>query len=172
MKLAPKDAREARELLADLSVHANVPTQHRIERLLGLLDRGLAPRAKAKAFRAATKAAKKAKSSARQQVWGDVYSAVATRSGGCCEACGEDEFVAPLECDHFFGRARAQSVETCWMLCRGCHRKKTDGSPTSAWWFRRFIEHAHALDYRAAMALAEKRLAFVEARSALGRRAG
>lgn len=106
-----------------------------------------------------------------------------TRSAGNCE-CGCGYALTEggglqngtPELDHFFGRGKVkQSVETCWILRADCHREKTNNRPDAATWLRKFIEHLHGIPlekgrggvYGAALAMARKRLAFVEARSFL-----
>ncbi len=69
-------------------------------------------------------------------------AAVKERAEGCCEAGGE--WVGDGgELDHFWGRAKvAESVENCWLLCRHCHRQKTDNYPSVAFWAAVFAAHA------------------------------
>lgn len=83
-----------------------------------------------------------------------VYDAVATRAAGMCE-CGCDRalgdvlsFYAAPEMDHFWGRARAESVETCWMLRAECHRDKTNNRPDRREWLGRFAQHCLRYEYR------------------------
>jgi hypothetical protein len=59
-----------------------------------------------------------------------IRQAVMFRSAGLCEHC-EDTFtdMNPAEMDHWLSgigrRRQKQSIETCWMLCRPCHRVRT-----------------------------------------------
>ena len=65
------------------------------------------------------------------------------RGGGRCEACGVDPWRG-ISMDHFWGRAREESVESCWMLCAGptgCDRQKTDNFPSRLHWVRLFGVH-------------------------------
>lgn len=99
-----------------------------------------------------------------------IWDAVFTRAGAHCECgCGL-QFgggAATAELDHFEGRARSESVESCWLLRRTCHRYKSESVPSAAAWLQTFIWHCKKHGYRAQAKKAEARLAFVEARSAL-----
>lgn len=68
--------------------------------------------------------------------------AAVTRAGGRCEACGVDVPEKLLELDHIFGRGRSEHIETVWMLCRSCHREKTNNSPSHMAWLERAFEWA------------------------------
>jgi 5-methylcytosine-specific restriction endonuclease McrA len=73
------------------------------------------------------------------------------RAGGKCENCCARFVGGPLEMDHFHGRAVSETVETCWLLCRECHRQKTENNPNrQAWddWFRKHCEK-HGYPFRA-----------------------
>ena len=81
-----------------------------------------------------------------------VRTAVMARADGACEACHVpvSSFTvtkAPLELDHFFGRARDRSMRGCWALCRNCHAEKTFNHPSRLWWLERFEIHARRLGY-------------------------
>lgn len=93
---------------------------------------------------------------------GAIWSACAQRAGGKCEACGAAPTVfAPLEMDHFFGRGKGrplQSVANCWLLCRPCHRMKTDNRPGGRHWFERFEKHAQLHGYQREAQEARKHL--------------
>jgi 5-methylcytosine-specific restriction endonuclease McrA len=113
------------------------------------------------------------------------------RADGLCECgCGHplqepsesDHWEAETpELDHFFGRGKVkQSVETCWILRADCHQEKTNNRPDAATWLRKFIAHcdkryaesvaagtAADTHYTNAVIRAERRLRFVETRSAL-----
>lgn len=75
----------------------------------------------------------------------DIRVDVAARAKGRCENCcafGTD--FAPLELDHFFGGRNKRSHEsaaTCWLLCRTCHRAKTDNFPSADYWGVAFSSH-------------------------------
>lgn len=66
------------------------------------------------------------------------------RAGGWCE-CGCMR-VLNLEMDHFYGR-RFESVETCWMLARVCHVKKTQNDPSRRVWDAEFMRHCAKYGY-------------------------
>jgi hypothetical protein len=67
-----------------------------------------------------------------------IREACVARAGSDCE-CGCGRLWA--EMDHFYGRSKGQSVETCWMLSRDCHRAKTENRPTRAIWDATFQAH-------------------------------
>lgn len=84
---------------------------------------------------------------------GDVYRAVAERAGDFCE-CGCGQRFSPRgiltgqpEMDHFLGRARAESLESCWLLRWDCHRTKTLNRPSRAYWLRVFLKHCQRHGY-------------------------
>lgn len=90
----------------------------------------------------------------------EVRRQVMERANGSCEHCGVSAWV--LELDHVFGgsqRRLLESVETCWALCRTCHRSKTDNSPSRAFWLESFIAHALRHGYLAEADLARGKLA-------------
>lgn len=101
-----------------------------------------------------------------------VAEAVVSRADGRCEACGEPlslfepELVG--EIDHAEGRGRSESVETCWVLHRKCHRARHAGFPSAVWWLRHYVKHCRAFGYKDALKRAEDRLAFAEQKSAFG----
>jgi len=110
---------------------------------------------------------KESKRSAKRKETTSVREAVLKRAGGRCEVCqhGLTEF-SPAEMDHFFGRGKAaQSVSSCWALCRYCHRSKTDNHPTAGYWLERFAAHCDFYGYAAEAERARSRLAYVDARS-------
>lgn len=73
------------------------------------------------------------------------------------------------ECDHFFGRAKAEEVEaTCWVLCSRCHYAKTQNSPSASHWLELFIDHCRRYNYSESQQRAEARLVFVDTRRQLG----
>jgi hypothetical protein len=75
-----------------------------------------------------------------------VRAMVAARSGGKCEACNANAGES-LHWDHFWGRAREESVESTWMLCPRCDREKTDNYPTRAYWIGLFRQHCQGHGY-------------------------
>jgi hypothetical protein len=60
------------------------------------------------------------------------------------ERCGRPAH----ERDHFWGRARDESVEGSWALCVLCHRAKTENRPSRWYWLWSFGAHAARLGYR------------------------
>ncbi|HET9554313.1 MAG TPA: hypothetical protein VFP50_15230 [Anaeromyxobacteraceae bacterium] len=78
--------------------------------------------------------------------WGTkaLRAALWTRAEGRCECgCGRSLITfATAEMDHFWGRAKApQTPETCWLLARECHRRKTDNIPSRTHWLNLFLWH-------------------------------
>jgi len=72
------------------------------------------------------------------------------RAAGKCECCGTPFVPASdheAEMDHFHGRAFSESVETCWMLTRACHRSKTQNWPDRAVWDLAFAMHCKRHGY-------------------------
>lgn len=97
-----------------------------------------------------------------------IRAAVMERADGRCEHCGwAFQSFNPGELDHAFGRARAESVETCWALCRDCHRQKTNNDPSAAHWLEAFAELAEGLNYSESASRARALLAKHEAKSSL-----
>lgn len=88
-----------------------------------------------------------------------VRQAVVSRAGGRCEACGVEVSARVGELDHFFGRARSENVETCWLLCRTCHGEKTENRPNRRWWLERFRRHAVLHGYGRAGPMVDQLLA-------------
>lgn len=90
---------------------------------------------------------------------------IVLRADGRCECC--TMFVGQLgEMDHFFGRAKVeQSVETCWYLCRSCHRDKTDNKPIALVWVAAFMAHCRAHGYSAALDMAAKKGDWLQAKA-------
>lgn len=81
----------------------------------------------------------------------EVYDAVEQRARGVCEcgcggAFGSDLDTMP-EMDHFWGRAREESVESCWMLRAQCHREKTGNKPDRKTWLKKFYTHCVVFEY-------------------------
>jgi hypothetical protein len=54
---------------------------------------------------------------------------------------------AALHWDHFWGRARAESVESTWMLCPHCDLEKTDNKPSRIEWLNEFWDHCEWFAY-------------------------
>ncbi len=112
---------------------------------------------RAKATRASRERPKAAKLRAKRAATSAVYDAVAERAGQVCE-CGCGRWFRGLhgaqQLDHYEGRARSESVDTCWMLRSDCHARKTANSPSAVWWRSRFLEHCKRYDYREAAARA------------------
>lgn len=115
------------------------------------LSRSLGRRKGARAERAEATGARQA-----------LRDAVLTRAAGRCEACGADGQL--LELDHFFGRARSETVETCWMLCGEDHFQKTNSLPGRRFWLLRFQRHAEKHGFGKALQLVGQQLALDAAR--------
>jgi hypothetical protein len=134
--------------------------------------------------KAPTRAAKAAKKQSKKERTAEVRGAVLRRAQDRCRASlGIDDTVCEncgafgglLEMDHMRGRARSESVATCWMLCGGpdgCHDRKTRNLPSAGFWLEAFVRHcdryAHwGPEYGDAAREASKRLAFVTTRAGL-----
>lgn len=132
-----------------------------LDEAIAELRRQLAPRPKSSAVRKT-----ETKRRSKREETRAIYDLVDDRAAGRCEACGL--LFWPLnapELDHFWGRGKArQTVENCWLIHRTCHREKTDGRPTAAYWLERFIVHAYNRGYSSEVSKAQARLAFVRAR--------
>lgn len=89
-------------------------------------------------------------------------AAVVERAGGCCEACGVRRGAA-LHWDHFWGRAREESVESTWMLCPRCDREKTDNDPSRLRWLVLFLAHVELHGYAEQAVKAEGAIALERA---------
>jgi hypothetical protein len=75
-----------------------------------------------------------------------VYQAVEERAENWCECgCGkplaEVPWLANPILDHFEGRARSESLETCWMLRRDCNDDRTANRPNAREWLEKFMRH-------------------------------
>lgn len=90
-----------------------------------------------------------------------VRRAVASRASGRCEATGADG--TKLHMDHFFGRARSETVETCWMLSPAADFDKTHNIPSRRFWLLRFRRHAALHGYGRAIAMVDQQLALEQA---------
>ncbi len=96
-----------------------------------------------------------------------LYERLVERARYACEVCCIR--LPPGECDHFFGRAKAEETEaTCWMLCPQCHFAKTRCYPDASAWLRKFAEHCDRHGYIESAERARARLDFVDTRRALG----
>jgi 5-methylcytosine-specific restriction endonuclease McrA len=116
----------------------------------------------AKPLRRSVKKARKektAKRATKKEKTATVRQAVVLRADNCCEWCSRPgtDFEA-LELDHFEGRARSETLESCWLLCRGCHRQKTNNAPSAAWWLEAFRMHCERNGYAAQARRAANRL--------------
>lgn len=112
---------------------------------------------------------KAAKKRTKKQEAADIRGAVMKRADGRCE-CGCGELAHPwdpLELDHFRGRGRSETVESCWALRASHHKKKTLSEPSAAYWLKSFINHARYRGFDEEAAQARRRLAMVEAKEKL-----
>lgn len=104
-----------------------------------------------------------------------LYAQLVERSGGHCENpdCRKAFGIGLLtqEADHFHSRRVPDSLDSLWLLCRQCHREKTDNKPDAATWLNRFLVHAEKYGYRASYERALRRLQYVEQKQAF-RKAG
>lgn len=139
----------ARALLADLEALRIPQAGITSDALAGIVElrKALAVKPAVKARRA-EKAEKRA---TRKDDTERVREAVCTRADGLCESCRDPLTEAdPGELDHFFGRGKVQQrPENCWLLHRGCHRKKTNNEPSAAWWLEQFIQHCDRYGFTA-----------------------
>jgi hypothetical protein len=102
--------------------------------------------------------AKEAKRAAEAAVRAEVRAACVARAEGDCEACARFAGAA-LHLDHFWGRAREESVESCWMLCPGCDHEKTENKPTRQHWLHLFSFHCRNEGYADQVAKCDRALA-------------
>lgn len=94
----------------------------------------------------------------------EIREAVFERADGICEGCHDENAHAM---DHHFGRGKEpQSVANCWALCAECDFRKTNNTPSAAWWLETFIAHCEKHGY---VAEAEKAAAKLEVLRAKGR---
>lgn len=173
-------AKAARDLLEHVkgglcTVRAENELQMALEALSRKRDRSKPRKASEKASRASKRERTKdvrAAVMARAAEWARMAYGMSNEPA--CENCGA--YGGPMDMDHMRGRARSESVETCWALCggpNGCHDRKTRNLPSSAFWLEAFVrhcdKHAHlGPEYGDAAREASKRLAFVTTRAALG----
>lgn len=142
VRLSAKTARWLLDMYERAPASNNVVVQE--------LRAALAKLSRVRTRKAPTKKAKTAKRKTKRQATKDVHAAVWARSGGRCEAC--EKFLGsfdPGEMDHFEGKARSESAETCWRLCASCHRRKHAAEPSRASWLRAFLAHCCRYDYTA-----------------------
>jgi hypothetical protein len=83
-------------------------------------------------------------------------AACVKRADGQCEWCGHSG--GHLVWDHFWGRARDESVPGEWMLCLLCNHEKTENWPSHAEWLTRFRVHAGKHGYTAQIAKVDRAL--------------
>ena len=107
---------------------------------------------------------KAAKAEGKVRCRREVRDACVRRARGRCEQCGD--WQGPdLHLDHFWGRAREESVESCWMLCPGCHEDKTNNRPNRGEWLFAFGIHCKGLDYAEQVAKVEAAIAYARGRA-------
>jgi len=81
------------------------------------------------------------------------------RAAGRCECgCGVYVGTEALHLDHFWGRAREESIESCWMLAPRCDRDKTENKPTRRAWLAFFAAHCLRNGYREQMLKVDRAL--------------
>ena len=105
-------------------------------------------------------------------VTGRLRAAVCKRAAGACEACGRwvGENGEDGELDHVFNRRTVpQAVSNCQMLCRMCHRDKTESRPSAAHHMLRFWLFAQIHDYDDEAHRAAVRLSVLAQKSAVAR---
>lgn len=100
----------------------------------------------------------------------EVRAACVDRAHGVCE-CGCMRpfglFGATDELDHFAGRRNApETAQTCWLLRRDCHRRKTESKPNAAFWVRAFYAHCERYEFTEQMEACLKRMDWLHARAA------
>jgi 5-methylcytosine-specific restriction endonuclease McrA len=144
VKLSLKAARFVLELVdGSLGIYGPAHEQAEMD-----LKEAIAKATRASATRRRMAAPKREKRKTKRDETATIRAVVVDRARGRCEACSFLPLLGLLEMDHFFGRGRtAQSVANCWLLCRMCHRAKTDNRPDAAFWLRRFIWHCHNHGY-------------------------
>jgi hypothetical protein len=101
------------------------------------------------------------------------YQAFVRSSNHCECGCGRWVTEESGHLDHFWGRARQESIESCWFLHPECDLNKTLNKPDWASWGRRFLSRVNYLAltttigkrelYLEQVKQAEDRIAWVEA---------
>jgi len=135
-----------------------------LSRSLEEIERAIASAERASSLKSRRNRAQGEKKATKRDAAAEVRAAVSARAGGRCESCGLEGITRPaplLEWDHAFGRARAESIETTWLLCGGpgrCHYQKTNNIPSARVWLERFTAHALAYGYHEAAEQARRRL--------------
>lgn len=141
------------------------------DRVAKEIRRQLAPKSPKK--REASKARRQrreSKTKAKRDQTAEVRAAVMARAGMICECgCGRwfRGFMGAAQLDHFEGRGRSESVETCWALRADCHRRKTLNDPNAGHWLFSFADHCARHGYATEARRARDRFAFVAARTEL-----
>lgn len=171
--LPTRTIQRLRTAVADLKLATHDPLRNReLDHLITDLDRALRGR------RGSAQRRKEKRKELTEAIaaTSEVRRMVMLRAAGQCEARAIRGGLHTFRCrtqgsefDHFFGRARSESVETCWFLCTACHRLKTENKPSSAWWLEAFLSHAELYGYTDAAERAKARLNFVQVRKAVGR---
>jgi hypothetical protein len=158
----------ARELLK--VAHLNDPFRPESSRAQDELSAAIDRATRASATRRKLRQPKEEKRAAKRAATSAVREAVLERAQGTCECgCGEP-FTFGISglatMDHFEGKARSESLETCWALRWACHNRKTNNYPDAAFWLESFIAHCDKHAYPEAADRARTRLGYVLARSA------
>jgi hypothetical protein len=146
-----------------------------LDRALAELRSALRPRP-VKALKKARREKTKEKRLLKKGATAVVRALVMERAGNRCECgcgihfSGENwrSFANEAEMDHFAGRGRRESLESCWALTRHCHHNKTRNWPSTEHWLTAFLIHCERHGYAAEATKARNRFAFVQARSELG----
>lgn len=157
--ISPKIARELLAFVREAECPADAAPSPDGLRWVAALEQALRP----KRSKAPTRQRREAKRQSRRERTAEVRAAVMERAGGICECgCGtefrEPSFNYSPQLDHFRGRARGESVESCWALTAYCHEQKTRNEPDAAAWLRKFAAHCRRHGYDREAQLAEARL--------------
>lgn len=132
------------------------------------VEAALRPSSKATRAKSARRQEKKARKATKREAFRDVRALVVERAEGRCE-CGHHAPATGHEADHFWGRARAESVESVWLLNSLCHKSKTLNQPSRAHWLQLFANHCDRHGYATEAAKARREL---EAMAAISAAAG
>jgi hypothetical protein len=125
-------------------------------------------RPKSKKTWATSRKQKREKKAAKKEKRAAVREAVMMRALGYCECgCGNYVRETALELDHFWGRARSESVESCWALSKCHHWFKTHNEPSAEYWLKKFAKHCERHGFTDEAARARARLSFIQTRSSL-----